>query len=230
MSDVLLLHAGIADRRMWAPQLVALEGAGHRVLAPDLPGFGDAALEPPTVDYVAFAVDMFGDGKNTEHPEDAGKWSSAVAQNKQLGIDRFNAALELFKKNAHVDANHIAAIGYCFGGGVVLTMALQGADLDGVATFHGALPTEPATGKVTASILVCHGAADPLITPEQVATLQKNLVDAGADWEIIVYGGAKHSFTNPGADAHNMPPLAYNEKADKRSWQALLDFLAEVCK
>ena len=180
--------------------------------------------------YVAFAVDMFGDGKSTEHPEEAGKWASAVAQNKQVGIDRFNAALALFKKNERVDANHIAAIGYCFGGGVVLTMALQGTDLDGVVSFHGALPTEPATGKVTASILACHGAADPLITPEQVATFQKNLVDAGADWEFISYGGAKHSFTNPGADAHNIPPLAYNEKADKRSWQALLDFLAEVCK
>lgn len=180
--------------------------------------------------YVAFALDMFGEGKTTEHAEEAGKWATAVAQNRQVGIDRFNAAHELLKKNERVDANHIAAIGYCFGGGTVLTMALSGADLDGVASFHGSLPQEPAAGKVTASILVCHGAADSFISAEQVATFQKNLADAGADWEFISYSGAKHAFTNPDADKRGMPPLAYNAKADKRSWRALLEFLAEVCK
>lgn len=180
--------------------------------------------------YVAFAVDMFGDGKTTEHPDEAGKWATAVAENRQLRIDRFNAAHELLKKNARVDANHIAAIGYCFGGGTVLTVALQGADLDGVASFHGALPQEPAAGNVTASILACHGAADSFVPADQVAIFQKNLADAGADWEFISYSGAKHSFTDPNADKRGIPGIAYNEKADKRSWQTLLDFLAEVCK
>jgi len=180
--------------------------------------------------YVAFALDMFGDGKTTEHPEEAGKWSSEIRQNKKLSLDRFNAAYDLFKKNERVDPVHIAAIGYCFGGSTALTAALSGVDLDGVATFHAGLPTEPATGKVTASILVCNGAADQLITADQIATFQKNLTDAGADWEFISYANAKHSFTNPGADKYGMPPLAYNEKADKRSWQTLLGFLAEVCK
>lgn len=180
--------------------------------------------------YVALAIDMFGDGKTTEHPEEAGQWAGAVAQNRQVGIDRFNAAHDVLKKNERVDSNHIAAIGYCFGGGTVLTMALLGADLDGVASFHGSLPQEPVAGKVTASILVCHGAADSFISAEQVATFQKNLADAGADWEFISYSGAKHGFTNPDADKRGMPPLAYNAKADKRSWQTLLNFLAEVCK
>ncbi len=180
--------------------------------------------------YVALAVDMFGDGKTTEHPEEAGAWATAVRQNRQLGIDRFNAAHELLKTHERVDGTHLAAIGYCFGGSTVLTMALNGADLDGVASFHGSLPTDPATDKVTASILVCHGAADSFISAEQVATFQKNLADAGADWEFIVYAGAKHGFTNPNADKRGMSGLAYNAKADQRSWKTLLDFLAEVSK
>jgi dienelactone hydrolase len=180
--------------------------------------------------YVAFALDMFGDGKTTQHPEEAGKWATEIRQNQKLGVDRFNAAYDLLKKHERVDAGHMAAIGYCFGGSTVLTMALSGADLDGVASFHGGLPTDPATGKVTASILVCNGAADQFITAEQITTFQKNLVDAGADWEFVSYAGSKHGFTNPDADKRGMPQLAYNEKADKRSWQLLLDFLAEVCK
>jgi dienelactone hydrolase len=179
--------------------------------------------------YVAFALDMFGDGKTTEHPDEAGKWATAIGQNVQVGVDRFNAAWDLLKKNEHVDAAHIAAIGYCFGGSTVLTMAFSGADLDGVAAFHGITPAEP-TGKVTASILVCLGAADPFIPAEQVATFQKNAADAGADWQLVSYAGAKHSFTNPGAGSYGLPALAYDEKADKRSWALLLDFLAEVCK
>jgi dienelactone hydrolase len=180
--------------------------------------------------YVAFAVDMFGDGKTTEHPDQAGEWSGAIRQNRQVGRDRFLAAYNLVKAHERVDGAHISAIGYCFGGSVVLDMALTGADLDAVVSFHGGLPTDPATGKVTARILVCHGAADSFTSAEQLATFQKNVTDAGADWELIVFAGAKHSFTNPGADKHGMPPLSYNEKADKRSWHAMLGFLAEASK
>jgi len=180
--------------------------------------------------YVAFAADMYGDGKTTEHPKEAGEWSGAIAQNKQMATDRFNAAVAELKKSPRVDPNHIAAIGYCFGGSVVLGMAMAGADLDGVVSFHGGLPTDPATGKVTASILVCHGADDSFATPVQIETFQKTLAAAGADWEFVVYGNAKHSFTNPTADTHGIPNLAYNEKADKRSWKTALDFLAEVTR
>ena len=180
--------------------------------------------------YVAFAADMYGDGKVTEHPQEAGEWAGAVGANKEVASQRFNAAIAQLKGNAHVNPEHIAAIGYCFGGSVVLGMAMSGADLDGVVSFHGGLPTEPAIGKITASILVCHGAADAMATSEQIQTFQKNLADAGADWEFIAYGNAKHSFTNPGADTHGIPGLAYNEEADKRSWKTALDFLAEVTK
>jgi dienelactone hydrolase len=173
--------------------------------------------------YVAFAADMYGDGKVTEHPKEAGEWAGAVRANKEIASQRFNAAVAQLKANSHVDPRHMAAIGYCFGGSVVLSMAMSGADLDGVVSFHGGLPTDPASGKITASILVCHGAADAMATPEQIQTFQKNLADAGADWEFISYANAKHGFSNPGAEA-------YNEKADKRSWKTALDFLAEVSK
>lgn len=180
--------------------------------------------------YVALAVDMYGDGKSTDHPEDAGQWATAVRQNMKSGEDRFMAAYTLLKSNPRVNPEHISAIGYCFGGGVVLHMAMIGTDLDGVVSFHGSLPQEPATGKVIASILACHGAADDFSSPDQVATFEKNLAAAGADWEFVAYGSAKHSFTNPGADAYGMPPLKYNAKADRRSWATTLDFLSEVSK
>ena len=180
--------------------------------------------------YVAFAADMYGEGKTTEHPDEAGEWATAVRQNQQTGKERFMAAYELVKAHKMVDPGHISAIGYCFGGSVVLAMALSGADLDAVVSFHGGLSTDPATGKVTARILVCHGAADSFMPPETVTGFQKVLADAGADWEFIAFGGAKHGFTNPGADKHGIPALSYNEKADKRSWQTMLAFLAETSK
>lgn len=180
--------------------------------------------------YVAFAVDMYGEGKVTTHPEDAGKWASAIRQTEGLGKVRFAAGYDLLAKNPHVRPNQIAAIGYCFGGAVVLAMAEAGADLKGVVSFHGALPQEPITAGtvIKAKILVNHGAADTLITAEQVATFQKNITDAGADWQFNSFGGAKHSFTNPNAAAAGMDVLAYNEPADRRSWQAMLDFFAEI--
>jgi dienelactone hydrolase len=119
--------------------------------------------------YVALAVDMFGDGKSTEHPDEAGKWASEVASNAKTSTDRFMAGYNLLKADKRVDATHISAIGYCFGGGVGAACRDGGHPLDAVVSFHGALPTDPATGKVTARMLVCHGAADGLITPEQVA-------------------------------------------------------------
>jgi dienelactone hydrolase len=180
--------------------------------------------------YVALAVDMYGDGKTTVHPEDAGAWATAVRANAKTGMDRFMAGYNLLKSNPHVDPAHISAIGYCFGGGVVLTAALSGAPLDAVVSFHGSLPTDPATGKVTARILACHGAADPFSTPEQVAGFMKVVTDAGADWQFVFYANAKHSFTNPNAGSYGMPQLEYNANADKRSWAAMLNFLAESKK
>jgi len=177
--------------------------------------------------YVALAVDMYGDGKTTAHPDEAGAWASAVRSGAKQGMDRFMAGYNVLKADQRVDAAHISAIGYCFGGGIVLSAAMVGVALDAVVSFHGSLPTDPVAGKVKARILVCHGAEDPFTSPEQVVAFEKALDAARADWELIVFGGAKHSFTNPNAGSYKLPALEYNENADRRSWQAMLNFLAE---
>lgn len=177
--------------------------------------------------YVAFAVDMYGEGKTTEHPQEAMEWSGAV--NDALRMDRFQAALDLLRNHKYVDKTRIAAIGYCFGGGVVLRLAGAGADLRGVVSFHGALPTsEIEPGTVKAKILVCHGAEDPFTEPGQVEKFQEVFTKAGADWEFITFAGAKHSFTVEGAEKRGIPGLEYNAAADRRSWTAMLSFFDEV--
>ncbi|HZV81698.1 MAG TPA: dienelactone hydrolase family protein [Geobacteraceae bacterium] len=183
--------------------------------------------------YVALAVDMFGDGKTAQHPDDAGKFASEVMKNKTVGEARFNAALDFIKKQPNVDATRIAAIGYCFGGGVVLHMARQGADLKGVASFHGSLATDtPAKpGAVKARVLVFNGEDDKMIPPDQVAAFKEEMTKAGADFRYVGYPGVKHSFTNPDADSYAKKfnlPLAYDKKADRDSWKQTLKFLTEI--
>jgi dienelactone hydrolase len=183
--------------------------------------------------YVGFALDMFGKGKLATHPKDAQAFVAEATKDPKTAEARFNAALDLLKKDPRVDPAHIAAIGYCFGGGVVLQMARQGADLDAVASFHGSLaPQGPSAekGKVKARILVMTGADDPMVPPAVVDAFKKEMTAAGAKLEVISYPGAKHSFTNPDADKTGVPGLAYNAQVDKASWDALLKFLKEVWK
>lgn len=177
--------------------------------------------------YVAFAVDMYGEGKVTEHPQEAAEWSGAV--DDALREERFQAALDLLKSHDRVDAENIAAIGYCFGGGAVLRLAAAGFDLDGVVSFHGSLPTsEVEPGTVQASMLVCHGSADPFTPGEQVLKFAEVMNAAGADWQLILYANAKHSFTVENAAEHGIPALEYNRAADRRSWAAMLAFFDEI--
>jgi dienelactone hydrolase len=182
--------------------------------------------------YTALAVDMYGEGKQADHPDDAGKFATAVRQNLPAGMQRFAAAMDILQKHPTVDPEHTAAIGYCFGGGIVIEMARQGLDLDAVVSFHGSLATEhpAAPGKVKARILVCNGADDTLISPEQIQAFHREMEAAGVDYKFISYPGAKHSFTNPGADIYaekfNMPN-GYNAEADKKSWQDMQDFLKD---
>lgn len=185
--------------------------------------------------YTALALDMYGGGYESLHPDDARKFSAELNKNFELSKARFLAAMDFLKKQPTVDPNKIAAIGYCFGGGVVLNMALQGVDLQGVASFHGGLSAvKPAqAGKVKAKILVLNGADDKFITAEQIAAFKAEAKKAGADFKFINYPGALHSFTNPYADdvakKFNMT-VGYNAKADKESWEELKGFLAGVFK
>jgi len=183
--------------------------------------------------YTALALDMYGDGKQAHHPDDAGKMSGALRENLPLARKRFDAARAALEKHRTVDAKRIAAIGYCFGGAVVLEMARMGEPLRGVASFHGSLNTNaPAkAGAVKAAILVMTGADDPFVPADQVEAFRKEMDAAGAKYEVVVYPGAKHSFTNPDADEYGKKfnlPLAYNESADKESWAALARFLKEI--
>jgi len=185
--------------------------------------------------YTALAVDMYGEGKQAMHPDDAKAFSSELAKNSEVAKARFMAAMDFLKQQDSVDPTRIAAIGYCMGGGVVLNMARQGVDLRGVASFHGGLtavkPAEP--GSVKAKILVLHGGADKFITPEQIEAFKQEMKSAGADFRFISYPGATHSFTNPDADElgkrFNMP-IAYNADADKKSWDELKEFLKKIFK
>jgi len=185
--------------------------------------------------YTALAVDMYGDGKLAMHPDEAGKFAGEIMNNFDVGKARFLSAEEFLKKQPTVDPSRIGAIGYCFGGGVVLNMARQGADLLAVASFHGNLqavqPAEP--GMVKAEIRVYTGGSDKLVPPEAVEAFKKEMMDAKADYTVTVYPEALHSFTSPDATKlgkkYNLP-MAYNKKADKESWQDMQKFFALAFK
>jgi dienelactone hydrolase len=185
--------------------------------------------------YTGLAVDMYGEGKEAIHPDDAGKFSSELMKNFDVAKIRFIAAMDFLKQQATIDPTRIAAIGYCFGGGVVLNMARQGIDLKGVASFHGSLnAVKPAqVGNVKAKILVLHGGDDKFIPTEQIEAFKQEMKSAGAYFQFISYPGAVHSFTNPEADAlgkkFNMA-IAYNADADLKSWDELKKFLSTIFK
>jgi dienelactone hydrolase len=183
--------------------------------------------------YTALALDMYGEGRTAQHPDDAGKFASGVMKNFPVAKERFLAALEFLKKQPTVDPDRIAAIGYCFGGGVVLNMARQGLDLKGVASFHGSLavvkPDQPTP--IKAAVRVYNGADDKFSTPEQIEALKKEMADQKVNFKFVNYPGAVHSFTNPEATEIGKKfkmPVAYNAKADKESWADMKQFLKEI--
>ncbi len=180
--------------------------------------------------YVAFALDMYGEGKVTEHPQEAGKWAAEIRANQKAWTARAQAGLNVLLKQESVDGKRVAAIGYCFGGSTVLQMAFSGAELAGVVSFHGALPTpdESQAKQIKSRILVCHGADDGFISEESIQSFRSALNEAGADYQMIYYSGARHSFTNPDADKRGIDGLRYNKSADQRSWQHMQQFFAEI--
>jgi len=185
--------------------------------------------------YTALALDMYGEGKMAGHPDEAGKFSSELMKNFPVAKDRFLAALELLKKDPTVDPARIAAIGYCFGGGVVLNMARQGIDIRGVASFHGSLavvaPEKPTP--IKAAVRVYNGADDKFIPAAAIEALKKEMADQKVNFKFTNYPGAVHSFTNPEADENAKKfsmPIAYNAAADKASWDDMKSFLSEIFK
>ncbi len=185
--------------------------------------------------YTALALDMYGEAKQAAHPDDAKKFSSELMKTFDVAKARFEAGMELLKQQDTVDPDRIAAIGYCFGGGVVLNMARQGADLKAVVSFHGMLSAvKPAeAGQVKAKLLVLNGAKDPFIPAAQIEAFKKEMTDANVDYKFINYPGAVHAFTNKDATAYGKKfkmPLKYNAAADGKSWMEMKKFLAMVLK
>ena len=180
--------------------------------------------------YVAFAADIYGKGIRPTTPEECGKQAGIYRADRKLMRARANAGLDVLRGMERVDANKIAAIGYCFGGGAALELARSGASLAGVVSFHGNLdtPNPEDARQIKAKILVCHGADDPVVPPEQVAAFMKEMREAKVDWQFVAYGGAVHSFTRPDSGNDPSKGAAYNADADRRSWTAMADFFTEV--
>jgi dienelactone hydrolase len=183
--------------------------------------------------YTALAVDIYGGGKLTRDPAQAKAWATQLETGDRSELRRrIAAALARLKSDPRADPARTAAIGYCFGGTTVLELARSGADLESVVSFHGHLATSaPAqAGAVKARILVCVGADDPFVPPDQVEAFEREMKAAAAHWEVNVYSGAQHAFTNPGANQYRVPGLAYNRDADQSSWDAMQDFFKQTLK
>jgi dienelactone hydrolase len=187
------------------------------------------AEEVARLGYVAFAVDMYGKGVRTSNPEEAGKWAGRFKGDRRLMRGRVQASLDELRKHEQVDQGRIAAIGYCFGGTTVLELARSGADVAGVVSFHGGLETpDPGARNMRAKVLILHGADDPMVPAKEVERFHKEMREAGVDWQMVSYGNAVHSFTNPESGSDPANGVAYNEKADRRSWEAMRVFFDEI--
>ena len=184
--------------------------------------------------YIAFAVDMYGNGKTVDNPNEAGNMSTPFYTNPQLAKDRFAAALKRLKEYSVVDPDNIAAIGYCFGGGVLLNNARLGEDLSGIVSFHGGLVGVPPNKDLLKTrILVCHGASDPFVPQADVDKFKKQMDSVGADYIFKAYPDATHAFTNPYATEAGKKfgiPIAYNAAADTASWNDMKAFFGMIFK
>lgn len=180
--------------------------------------------------YVAFAADIYGKGVRPSDPKDAGQEAGKYYSDLNLYRERLNAALNELKMQPLVDPNNIAAIGYCFGGGGVLELARSGADIKGVVSFHGSLKTKDPSdaNNIKCKVLIQHGAIDPNVPEEDVIAFKKEMEDAKVDYVLTEYAGAVHSFTMESAGSDISKGSAYNEKADKRSWEAMKIFFGEI--
>lgn len=180
--------------------------------------------------YVAFAVDMYGKDKVTQHPDQAQAWMSEITSNVDAWQRRALIALDLLREHPAVASDKLAAIGYCFGGATVMQMAYAGADLAGVASFHGSLPpaAPEQARRIKAAVYVAHGDADAFVPQERVAAFKSALADAQVDLQFTAFPGVKHSFTNPAAASYGIENVQYDAEADATSWRELQDFFARI--
>lgn len=187
------------------------------------------ADELAALGYVAFAADMFGNGSSTDDAEQAKKWAMPFYGNNAGWRTRAKAGFDQLAKRPEVDPNKLGAMGFCFGGSTALELARTGAPVKGVVSFHGGLTTpKPADSVFKGKVLVLHGAADPMVPMKDVQAIQDELIAHHANYQISLFGGAKHAFSNPGADRHHIDGIAYNAQAEKRSIAEMKAFFKEV--
>lgn len=182
--------------------------------------------------YVVLVADIYGKGVRPQSSEEARKIAAIYRENRALMRARVQAALEALRRSELVDRSRIAAIGYCFGGTAALELARSGADLAGVVSFHGGLatPRPEDAKKIKGKVLVLHGGNDPNVPDPQLVAFMQEMRQAGVDWQVNIYGGAVHAFTNPASGSNPASGAAYNERADRRSWQAMRLFFDEIFK
>jgi dienelactone hydrolase len=182
--------------------------------------------------YNVFAADIYGKGIRPQTQQAAAPEAGKYKNDRALLRSRARAGLDVPRTNQLTDSRHIAAVGYCFGGTTVLELARSGAEIAGVVTFHGGLSTpNPSDAKnIKAKVLVLHGADDPNVPPKEVEAFQEEMRQGGVDWQLVAYGGAVHAFTDWNAGNDNSKGAAYNERADRRSWEAMKQFFAELFK
>jgi len=180
--------------------------------------------------YVALAADPYGNGAIAKDLNEAMALATPLFSDPAKLRARAHAGLKTLAAHPLADSSRLASIGYCMGGTFSLELARDGAALRGIVSFHGGLQTQrpAAAGQVKAKILVCTGNDDPFVPAEQIKGLIEEMTKAGADWQIINYGGTVHSFTNPDADSLGNPALKYNKSSDERSWKAMTDFFGEI--
>jgi len=204
------------------------------IIVHDWMGIGEFAKEKAEaiakLGYVGFAVDIYGIDSRPKNTQEAGKLAGTFKNDRNLMRKRINLAFDEIKKKNYVNPDRIAVMGYCFGGTVALELARSGADVKGTVSFHGGLDTPfPQDSKnIKGKVLVLHGGDDPFVPREQVSAFEKEMNDAAVDYQLFIYSGAVHSFTNPAAGSDNSKGAAYNEKADKRSWEAMKTFFKEI--
>ena len=221
--------------------LLSLDPAGPArrpgvVLVPDWMGVGPRARaygeKLAREGYVVLVADVYGKGVRPADGKQAAALAGRYKGDRPLLRARVEAALDELRRQPQVDPHRLAAVGYCFGGTAALELARAGAPLAGVVTFHGGLsdPTPADARQIKAKVLVLHGADDPFVPEAEVKAFEDEMRAAGVDWQLVKYSGAVHSFTNPDAGTDNAKGAAYNAAADRRSWQAMRDFFAEVLR
>lgn len=235
-TEIVKYKAGVIEAQGYLAYDDAIKGKRPGVLiVPEWWGLDDypkgRARQLAALGYVAFVADMYGNGMTTQDPKQAGAWAGGLKAGERKELrGRVRAGLAVLRRSPDVDPSHLAAIGYCFGGTTALELARSGADVQAIVCFHGGLDTAmPAVaGQIKAKVLVCHGGDDKFESPESIAAFENEMNAANVDWEMNVYSHAVHAFTNPAADGHHIPGIAYNKEADQRSFTAMIALFNEV--